>query len=340
MGSFSGWGTVDFRSLEGEGYDGNASAFFLGVDVKVSPYVLLGAAVGHNRSETDYTYGSATQTLETTVTSVLPYVSYKPNPRAIVWGVVGRGGGEATTTVHNATDSESSDLTMNLGMFGASARFASRGATQFGIRGDAAFASLATEDGNGAADGLDAGVNRLRIGAEAMHVYGMADGSTVTPYGEINLRYDGGDGVTGSGIELAGGVRIMTNAFSLDARGHTVAAHSAEDFSESGVTLMATLNPSHGNDGLVDVARTELGSNLEAAKPRVGRFRSGLSAVQYRIQITQRVRHECEHRLRLPDQPRSPCVDALPRVRRRRRAEPLNTLGHGSQATNHVILAV
>ena len=250
MGSFSGWGTVDFRSLEGEGYDGNASAFFLGVDVKVSPYVLLGAAVGHNRSETDYTYGSATQTLETTVTSVLPYVSYKPNPRAIVWGVVGRGGGEATTTVHNATDSESSDLTMNLGMFGASARFASRGATQFGIRGDAAFASLATEDGNGAADGLDAGVNRLRIGAEAMHVYGMADGSTVTPYGEINLRYDGGDGVTGSGIELAGGVRIMTNAFSLDARGHTVAAHSAEDFSESGVTLMATLNPSHGMTGL------------------------------------------------------------------------------------------
>lgn len=249
LGSFSGWGTVDFRNFEGEGYDGNASAFFLGLDVKVSPYVLLGAAVGHNRSESDYSYGSATQTLETTVTSVLPYVSYKPNPRAIVWGVVGRGAGEATTTVHNA-DSESSDLTMNLGMFGASARFASRGATQFGIRGDAAFASLATEDGNGAADDLDAGVNRLRIGAEAMHVFGMADGSTVTPYGEVNLRYDGGDGVTGSGLELAGGVRIMANAFSLDARGHTVAAHSAEDFSESGVTLMATLNPSHGMTGL------------------------------------------------------------------------------------------
>ncbi len=249
LGSFSGWGTVDFRNFEGEGYDGNASAFFLGLDVKVSPYVLLGAAVGHNRSESDYSYGSATQTLETTVTSVLPYVSYKPNPRAIVWGVVGRGAGEATTTVHNA-DSESSDLTMNLGMFGASARFASRGATQFGIRGDAAFAGLATEDGNGAADDLDAGVNRLRIGAEAMHVFGMADGSTVTPYGEVNLRYDGGDGVTGSGLELAGGVRIMANAFSLDARGHTVAAHSAEDFSESGVTLMATLNPSHGMTGL------------------------------------------------------------------------------------------
>lgn len=249
LGSFSGWGTVDFRNFEGDGYDGNASAFFLGLDVKVSPYVLLGAAVGHNRSESDYSYGSATQTLETTVTSVLPYVSYKPNPRAIAWGVVGRGAGEATTTVHNA-NSESSDLTMNLGMFGASARFASRGATQFGIRGDAAFASLATDDGNGAADDLDAGVNRLRIGAEAMHVIGMADDSTVTPYGEVNLRYDGGDGVTGSGLELAGGVRIMANAFSLDARGHMVAAHSAEDFSESGVTLMATLNPSHGMTGL------------------------------------------------------------------------------------------
>ena len=249
LGSISGWGAVDFQTFEGLGYEGNATAFFLGADVMISPHVLLGAAVAHNRSESDYTYGTATQTLETTTTSVMPYGAYKPNPKAVIWGVVGRGAGEATTTVMNADD-ESSDLTMSLGMFGASARFASQGRMEFGIRGDAAFANMETDDGTGAADALEAAVNRARLGLEAAMHYSSPGGPTVTPYGELNLRYDGGDGVTGSGLEVAGGLRVSTSNFELDARGHTVAAHSGDDFAESGFALMATFNPNRTMNGL------------------------------------------------------------------------------------------
>ena len=249
LGSISGWGAVDFQTFEGLGYEGNATAFFLGADVMITPHVLLGAAVAHNRSESDYSYGTATQTLETTTTSVMPYGAYKPNPKAVIWGVVGRGAGEATTTVVNAND-ESSDLTMSLGMFGASARFASQGRMEFGIRGDAAFANMETDDGTGAADALEAAVNRARLGLEAAMHYSSPGGPTVTPYGELNLRYDGGDGVTGSGLEVAGGLRINTSNFELDARGHTVAAHSGDDFAESGFALMATFNPNRTMNGL------------------------------------------------------------------------------------------
>ena len=249
LGSISGWGAVDFQTFEGLGYEGNATAFFLGADVMISPHVLVGAAVAHNRSESDYTYGTATQTLETNTTSVMPYGAYKPNPKAVIWGVVGRGAGEATTTVMNADD-ESSDLTVSLGMFGASARFASQGRMEFGIRGDAAFAGMETDSGTGAADGLEAAVNRARLGLEAAVHYSSPGGPTVTPYGELNLRYDGGDGVTGSGLELAGGLRINTSNFELDARGHTVAAHSGDDFAESGFALMATFNPNRSMNGL------------------------------------------------------------------------------------------
>ncbi|MXW53726.1 MAG: hypothetical protein F4Z66_07040 [Gammaproteobacteria bacterium] len=249
LGSISGWGAVDFQTFEGLGYEGNATAFFLGADVMISPHVLLGAAVAHNRSESDYTYGTATQTLETTTTSVMPYGAYKPNPKAVIWGVVGRGGGEATTTVVNSSN-ESSDLTTSLGMFGASARFASQGRMEFGIRGDAAFANMETDDGTGAADALEAAVNRARLGLEAAMHYSSPGGPTITPYGELNLRYDGGDGVTGSGVEVAGGLRINTSNFELDARGHTVAAHSGDDFAESGFSLMATFNPNRTMNGL------------------------------------------------------------------------------------------
>ncbi len=249
LGSISGWGAVDFQTFEGLGYEGNATAFFLGADVMISPHVLLGAAVAHNRSESDYTYGTATQTLETTTTSVMPYGAYKPNPKAVIWGVVGRGGGEATTTVVNSSN-ESSDLTTSLGMFGASARFASQGRMEFGIRGDAAFANMETDDGTGAADALEAAVNRARLGLEAAMHYSSPGGPTITPYGELNLRYDGGDGVTGSGVEVAGGLRINTSNFELDARGHTVAAHSGDDFAESGFALMATFNPNRTMNGL------------------------------------------------------------------------------------------
>lgn len=249
LGSFSGWGAVDFQTFEGLGYEGNATAFFLGADVMISPHVLLGAAVAHNRSESDYTYGTATQTLETTTTSVMPYGAYKPNPKAVIWGVVGRGGGEATTTVVNSSN-ESSDLTTSLGMFGASARFASQGRMEFGIRGDAAFANMETDDGTGAADALEAAVNRARLGLEAAMHYSSPGGPTITPYGELNLRYDGGDGVTGSGVEVAGGLRINTSNFALDAHGHTVAAHSGDDFAESGFALMATFNPNRTMNGL------------------------------------------------------------------------------------------
>ena len=249
LGSISAWGAVDYQIFEGSGYEGNATAFFLGADAMITPHVLFGAAIAHNRAESDYSWGTATQTLETTTTSVMPYGAYKPNPKAVIWGVVGRGSGEATTTVVNA-QSESSDLTMNLGMFGASARFASQGRMEFGVRGDVAFVGMKTESGSGAADELEAAVNRARLGLDVAMHYSNHGGPTITPYGELNLRYDGGDGVTGSGLEVAGGLRINSSAFELDARGHTVAAHSGDDFTESGFSLMATFNPNRSLTGL------------------------------------------------------------------------------------------
>ena len=262
QGQWSIWGSMDFQAYEGEGYDGGSSGFFLGADVEALPGFLLGAAVSHHSGESDYSWGTAEQTLETNVTSVLPYVSFKPGRNSVVWGVVGRGSGEATTTVVNG-NAASSDLTMNVGMFGGNTQFASIGPMSFAVRGDLAFVNLTTDDeGTGPVDNMEVSVNRMRIGLRTT-MTNHGEGFSFMPYGEMNFRNDGGDGATGSGLEIAGGVKMHTDMFSVEARGFTVAAHAAEDFSESGVSLIATFSSSPGPTGFTFSVAPSWGSTTQ-----------------------------------------------------------------------------
>ena len=43
---------------------------------------------------------------------------------------------------------------------------------------------------------------------------------SLTPWGELGLRHDGGDGETGAGLELGGGVRYLDREAGLTVEGH------------------------------------------------------------------------------------------------------------------------
>ena len=250
IGSWSIWGTIDQQNFEGDGYDGSANSMFLGIDVQTNECWLFGVTAARNSSDSDYSWGTATQTLETSLTTILPYFSYEPvDGKTSVWGVYGRGSGDADTTVVNAA-AESSDLSFTLAMFGGRREFAKAGSLQLAFRGDAAFANLETDEGTGAIDDLAAGVNRIRAGIEGSFSVETGNGGRVTPFGELAFRNDGGDGLTGNGFEVAGGVRVDTNTITIEARGRWLATHSAEDFNESGVSLMLNINPSSEATGL------------------------------------------------------------------------------------------
>ena len=249
IGSWSIWGTADAQNFEGEGYEGSASSLYLGFDVQSNECWLWGVSVARNTAESDYSWGTATQTMETNMTTILPYFSYEPTTgKTSVWGVVGRGSGDAETTVVNAAN-QVSDLSFNMGMLGGRQEFAKAGSLQLAFRGDVAFANMETADGNGAIDGLEASVNRLRAGVEGSFTVQTGTSGTVTPFGELAFRNDGGDGLTGTGFEVAGGVRMNTESLTLEARGRLTASHSAEDFSENGVSLMLSFNPSSDESG-------------------------------------------------------------------------------------------
>ena len=246
---WSVWGDVDRQFYEGTGYDGMASSVYLGADVTVAECWMFGVAVSSNSGESDYMWGTATQTMDLSLTTVLPYVSYRPNDGTSVWGVAGFGSGELDTTVVGASN-DVSDLSSQLAMIGGSQNLTSVGRFDLALRGDAAMATLETDNGTGAADGLVADINRVRVGLEGSFKTETGQGGLLEPFGQVSLRSDGGDGDTGTGIEVAGGVRMTSSAFTLEVRGRTLAMHSADEYSESGFSLMATLNPSASATGV------------------------------------------------------------------------------------------
>ena len=264
IGSWSVWSTQNAQNFEGDGYDGSANSMFLGIDVQTNESWLFGVTAARNTSESDYSWGTATQSLETELTTILPYFSFEPTDgKTSVWGVYGRGSGDADTTVVNAA-AESSDLSFDIAMFGGRREFAKAGSLQLAFRGDAAFANLETGEGRGAIDDLAAGVNRIRAGIEGSFSVNTGNGGKVTPFGELAFRNDGGDGLTGNGFEVAGGVRVDTNSITIEARGRWLAMHSAEDFSESGVSVMLNINPSSEATGLSFSLTPEWGSTGES----------------------------------------------------------------------------
>ena len=243
------WGDIDRQSYEGAGYDGMATSVYLGADVTVAECWMFGVAISSNSGESDYAWGTATQTMDLSLTTVLPYVSYQPNSGSSIWGVAGFGSGELDTTVVGAAN-DVSDLSSTITMVGGSQELTSVGRFNLALRGDAAMASLETEDGNGAADGLAADVNRIRVGLEGSFRTETGQGGMLEPFGQVSLRSDGGDGDTGTGIEIAGGVRMTSSTFTLEAQGRTLAMHGADEYSESGFSLIAKLNPSASATGV------------------------------------------------------------------------------------------
>ena len=248
MGSWSLWSTTDTRNFAGEGYSGNTKSTFMGIDLLADQNWLVGVTASRNTGESDYSWGTASQSMDIEMLSVMPYFNYEPNSKTSVWGVVGLGSGDVTSTVVNAS-SQSSDLAMGLGILGGRLEVARAGGMQFAVRGDVAVASLATDAGDGAVDDLSTEVHRIRAGLESSTSINLRNGN-IRPFGEVAFRNDGGDGLTGSGVEVAGGIEVQMNSFTIEARGHMTTSHSAEDFSESGFSLKTELTPSSDGTGL------------------------------------------------------------------------------------------
>ncbi len=247
-------GTFAGRPEPGMGYEGELRTGWLGVDARAGAWV-MGLALSHGTGEADYDFAeggvSGQGRLETSLTALYPYGRWTLSEGLEVRGVLGAGSGEARHRLDDGAD-ERSDLSMWMGSLGLRREFPSLGEIDLALRADASLARM--ETGNGPAHehiaNLTADSWRLRAGVEASRRFALDGDAALEPFVEAAARRDGGDGLEGTGLEIAGGVRYTAPRLHLEMRGRWLASHSEEGAEESGVSVTARMGPGARGRGL------------------------------------------------------------------------------------------
>ena len=138
---------------------------------------------------------------------------------------------------------ETGDLDMRMASVGLRRELAPVGGVDLAVRADASFVRMEVEAGPATISGVSADTRRLRLGLEASRRVELGGGAALTPFVEAAARRDGGDGLTGSGVEIAGGARYTAPRLKVEARGRWLAAHSEDDAREQGVSVTVRFGP-------------------------------------------------------------------------------------------------
>ncbi len=275
------WGAGDYRSLAGDGdgsgvdWDGHLFGAHLGMDARFGAGGLAGLALSVSKGSFDYTDTSAGETVEgeyeSRMTSAHPYVGWAWPAGRHAWASLGYGRGDVTL-LDGEAGRQTSDSTLHSAAAGGSVRVLSgEGPGVFGpvtvdLKGEAWTTRLAVEDNGERIAGLAVRTHRLRVAAEGARAFALGGGAAFTPSVEVGMRLDGGDGETGAGVELGGGLDYAHPALGLsaDVAGRVLLAHEGgtEDWSVGGAVR---LEPASG-----------LGPSLRLA-PSYGETGSGLS---------------------------------------------------------------
>ena len=265
------WGRGDLAEFEGRPsgmrYDGEARTGWLGIDARAGRWV-AGLAVSHGRGEAEYDSGDGEEMrgqVETTLTAFYPYGRWTFGDGLELRGVVGAGSGDARHLPEGGSG-ETSDLSMWMASLGLRQALPGPGGIELAARGDLSLARMETGSGPEYIDGLTADSWRGRAGLEASRRFALGGAVSLTPFVEVAARRDGGDGLTGTGLEVAGGVRYSASRLQVEARGRWLAAHSEEGARERGVSVTARMGPGADGRGLSFTLAPRWGAATSDAK--------------------------------------------------------------------------
>ncbi|MGI9311839.1 MAG: cadherin-like beta sandwich domain-containing protein, partial [bacterium] len=247
------WISGDYRDLgSGEGgtdWDGDIVSLQIGADSRLANGMLAGAAVAMTESNIDYTSvdGHAGEQ-EANLTSVHPYLGWRAAGLDL-WASAAYGSGELE---RNADDADVGQRTDDIGLVGVGfggngqlAHFGSPGALR--VKGEVSASRMTVEKGMVGGSDIVSDVNLMRIGIEWSDMHANHRGEALHRGIELGARRDGGDGLTGNGVEIGFNLSYdNTHGMMLAGRGRALLAHSA-DYDEWGVSALAIYAP--GADG-------------------------------------------------------------------------------------------
>ena len=263
-GGVSLWGEAALSSFATTDHDLSLEAdvftTLLGGDWRSGQWQ-VGAALAHSTGSGTYhanpgvAHGAGE--VSSRVTGFYPYVHYAVTPQFSLWGVVGSGRGEWSLTPDGGRQQDM-PLTLSLAAVGMEGLLRDGGSQGFTLKsrmdalwmgGSADAAEAADAEGDGEdvleVDDVAAEVSRLRLGLQASRSFPMGDHAVITPSLEMGLRQDGGDADTGFGLDMGAGLRWHhhRHGFSAQLQGRSLLTHMAEDFSDQGLSLAISWDP-------------------------------------------------------------------------------------------------
>ena len=236
-GRFAAWGCGDYRRLAGGGghggttWNGEVFSVHVGADVRFGSDLRAGLSLSRSRGLFHYHAGAGEAggagAYDLRLTGLHPYLGWSVSPGIDVWGTIGHAWGELRVVDELLGAPLASAATLDSGALGISGRLLERGATTLRLKGEGALARLGVAGDSTTFEPVTLDMRRLRVSTEASHELAFASGASLTPWAELGLRQDGGDGETGSGLEVGGGLRYRNPeaGWTTEGFGRWLAAH-------------------------------------------------------------------------------------------------------------------
>ena len=263
---YAAWGRVAVGGFDAEApaekgtvrLDGEVTTGILGADAEWERW-LAGVALSVSEGEGSFDQpGVDSGTVESSLTSVNPYVRYEASDRLSVWGLVGYGTGDMTMTQaargERAETVTRTDLMLRLGAAGARGvllEAGEDGGIDLALRGDAFLVQMESEEAANTV-GTKADASRLRLVLEAGRSFALGEGAVLAPALELGLRHDGGDAETGTGVEVGGRIRYSDtgSGLTVEANARKLIAHDDSGYEEWGAGGSVRLDPGASGRGL------------------------------------------------------------------------------------------
>ena len=260
--SVTAWGRVASSSFDGEeagmSLSGDVTTGFLGADMAHDSW-LAGLAVGVSEGEGSFDDGAGDGrgTVESSLTSVYPYARFGLGDGVDIWGLVGVGSGDLKLTV--GEEEFRTDLSMQMGALGLRGEVVpaeEAGDIELAVKTDVMWvrteSDAARSSTGGNLEAASGDVSRVRVALEGSRALAVGPGATFTPTLEIGLRHDAGDAETGTGVEVAAGLRYVDLAQGLTVEGNVrgLLTHSDEGYEEWGASGSVRLDPGVSGRGV------------------------------------------------------------------------------------------
>ena len=266
-----------FESRDGDNQrDGTLGTLHLGIDRSFGRAV-VGIAASLFAAQVDYRFERSSAAcgtslgkglLETDLVGVHPYASW-PIGRGKMWAFLGAGRGDVALRRCDSERGQETDLAMRMASLGGRWPLgrASTEGVAWSVVQDVGMVRLETGDHAGPLHKRSVTATRVRVGIEAIRSAGSA-----RPFLSVMARHDGGDGETGGGLEVAGGLRYEhpVRRLEITAEGRALAVHSAQVRREFGIALSAMVPPRTDLTGFSLKVESRFGADARRSNPLWG----------------------------------------------------------------------